>query len=387
MKPSRERFCPKGKNLEEKVPPKVMGLYDNLTYESDELFGFSQSTLLVLGAILVISFVLRMIVSNVSHSFFGVIVRNDTIRQKTVKKGDKALGSVAGYAFAFVTLDILINEQSSNPNILMPSWAEYLPDVLQFLLVVSIVVWAFRLVNLVYDLVRFLDNDDDLDGTQKTLISALESVLRFIIIFVGAIFVADALGFELTSLLAGLGISGLAFALAAKDSISNFFGAITVLLDRPFKVGDWVVIGSSEGEVIEINLRTTLVRTSVDTIITIPNANLVSIPVENWGKRRWRRWQSMVHLDINSDPEKVELFCQRSLDLIRNHDATTKEDASWCSINTISAQSIDIELNLYWNVDSSLAERKARESLILDLMELAKELNLSFYDGRIRQQR
>ena len=387
MKPSRERFCPKGKNLEEKVPPKVMGLYDNLTYESDELFGFSQSTLLVLGAILVISFVLRMIVSNVSHSFFGVIVRNDTIRQKTVKKGDKALGSVAGYAFAFVTLDILINEQSSNPNILMPSWAEYLPDVLQFLLVVSIVVWAFRLVNLVYDLVRFLDNDDDLDGTQKTLISALESVLRFIIIFVGAIFVADALGFELTSLLAGLGISGLAFALAAKDSISNFFGAITVLLDRPFKVGDWVVIGSSEGEVIEINLRTTLVRTSVDTIITIPNANLVSIPVENWGKRRWRRWQSMVHLDINSDPEHVELFCQRSLDLIRNHDATTKEDASWCSINTISAQSIDIELNLYWNVDSSLAERKARESLILDLMELAKELNLSFYDGRIRQQR
>lgn len=387
MKPSRERFCPKGKNLEEKVPPKVMGLYDNLTYESDELFGFSQSTLLVLGAILVISFVLRMIVSNVSHSFFGVIVRNDTIRQKTVKKGDKALGSVAGYAFAFVTLDILTNEQSSNPNILMPSWAEYLPDVLQFLLVVSIVVWAFRLVNLVYDLVRFLDNDDDLDGTQKTLISALESVLRFIIIFVGAIFVADALGFELTSLLAGLGISGLAFALAAKDSISNFFGAITVLLDRPFKVGDWVVIGSSEGEVIEINLRTTLVRTSVDTIITIPNANLVSIPVENWGKRRWRRWQSMVHLDINSDPQKVELFCQRSLDLIRNHDATTKEDASWCSINTISAQSIDIELNLYWNVDSSLAERKARESLILDLMELAKGLNLSFYDGRIRQQR
>lgn len=387
MKPSRERFCPKGKNLEEKVPPKVMGLYDNLTYESDELFGFSQSTLLVLGAILVISFVLRMIVSNVSHSFFGVIVRNDTIRQKTVKKGDKALGSVAGYAFAFVTLDMLVNEQPSNPNILMPSWAEYLPDVLQFLLVVSIVVWAFRLVNLVYDLVRFLDNDDDLDGTQKTLISALESVLRFIIIFVGAIFVADALGFELTSLLAGLGISGLAFALAAKDSISNFFGAITVLLDRPFKVGDWVVIGSSEGEVIEINLRTTLVRTSVDTIITIPNANLVSIPVENWGKRRWRRWQSMVHLDINSDPEKVELFCQRSLDLIRNHDATTKEDASWCSINTISAQSIDIELNLYWNVDSSLAERKARESLILDLMELAKGLNLSFYDGRIRQQR
>ena len=364
-----------------------MGLYDNLTYDSDELLGFSQSTLLIFAAIFIVSFILRAIVSNVSHSFFGVIVRNDTIRQKTVKKGDKALGSVAGYAFAFVTLDLLVEEQVENANILMPSWAEYIPSVLQFVLVISIVVWAFRLVNLVYDLVKFLDKDDDLDGTEKTLISALESVLRFIIIFVGAIFVADALGFELTSLLAGLGITGLAFALAAKDSISNFFGAITVLLDRPFKVGDWVIIGTSEGEVIEINLRTTLVRTSVDTIITIPNANLVSTPVENWGKRRWRRWQSMVHLDINSDPEKVESFCNRSLELIQNHDSTTMEDASWCSINTISAQSIDIELNLYWNVSSSIAERKARESLILDLMDLAKELQLSFYDGRIRQQR
>ena len=364
-----------------------MGLYDNLTYESSEMLGFSQSTLVVLGAILIVSVIIRLIVSNISHGFFGVIVRNDTIRQKTVKEGDKALGSVAGYAFSFVTIDLLVNEQSENTNILMPSWAEYIPDVLQFLLVISIVVWAFRLVSLVYDVVRFLDKDDDLDGTEKTLISALESVLRFIIIFVGAIFIADALGFELTSLLAGLGISGLAFALAAKDSISNFFGAITVLLDRPFKVGDWVVIGTSEGEVIEINLRTTLVRTSLDTIITIPNANSVNIPVENWGKRRWRRWQSMVHLDINSDPEKVEAFCQQTLDLIHNHEATTKEDSSWCSINTISAQSIDIELNLYWDVESSIAERKARESLIIDLMELAKGLELSFYDGRIRQQR
>ena len=364
-----------------------MGLYDNLTYESSEMLGFSQSTLVVLGAILIVSVIIRLIVSNISHGFFGVIVRNDTIRQKTVKEGDKALGSVAGYAFSFVTIDLLVSEQSENTNILMPSWAEYIPDVLQFLLVISIVVWAFRLVSLVYDVVRFLDKDDDLDGTEKTLISALESVLRFIIIFVGAIFIADALGFELTSLLAGLGISGLAFALAAKDTISNFFGAITVLLDRPFKVGDWVIIGTSEGEVIEINLRTTLVRTSLDTIITIPNANLVNIPVENWGKRRWRRWQSMVHLDINSDPEKVESFCQQTLDLIHNHEATTKEDSSWCSINTISAQSIDIELNLYWDVESSIAERKARESLIIDLMELAKELELSFYDGRIRQQR
>ena len=76
-----------------------MGLYDNLTYESGEMLGFSQSTLIVLGAILVVSVILRLIVSNLSHGFFGVIVRNDTIRQKTVKKGDKAWAALGHMHF------------------------------------------------------------------------------------------------------------------------------------------------------------------------------------------------------------------------------------------------------------------------------------------------
>ena len=81
--------------------------------------------------------------------------------------------------------------------------------------------------------------------------------------------------------------------MAAKDSISNIFGAITVLLDRPFEVGDYVVIGGSEGEVIEINLRTTLIRTSIDSVITFPNASLVNTAVENYGLRRWRRYKPL----------------------------------------------------------------------------------------------
>ena len=80
----------------------------------------------------------------------------------------------------------------------------------------------------------------------SAIISAFESVLRFLILFIGGVFVADAFGLDLTSLLAGLGISGLALALAAKVTISNFFGAATVLLARPFKVGDWVVVAGSD---------------------------------------------------------------------------------------------------------------------------------------------
>ena len=216
---------------------------------------------------------------------------------------------------------------------------------------------------------------------------ALQSVLRFTIIFVGAVFVADSMGFDLTSLIAGLGISGLALALAAKDSISNFFGAITVLLDRPFKVGDWIIVGAAEGEVIEINLRTTLIRTSADTIITMPNANLVNTPVENVGKRRWRRWQTQLHLDINADGGAVDTFCQRVLKAIEDHPKTLKEEASFCQVSMISATSLDVDLNLYWDVSGGVEERQERAKLIIQIKNIAEDLGIEFYDGRVRQQR
>ena len=158
-----------------------MGLYDNLTYSSDELWGFSESTLIVLASIFVASFLVRYLVSTLSHRFVSVIISNDEIRKKAVKKGDSALGTAAASVFAFTFCSILWDERSENANIVIPSWLEYLPDVLQFLLVFFVVVWAFRLVSLVYDVVKFFDKDGELDGTEKTLISALESTLRFVI--------------------------------------------------------------------------------------------------------------------------------------------------------------------------------------------------------------
>ena len=171
-----------------------------------------------------------------------------------------------------------------------------------------------------------------------------------------------------------------------EDTISNFFGAVTVLLDRPFKVGDWVVVGDSQGEVIEINLRTTLIRTGIDTVITIPNANLVSTPVENYGKRRWRRWQSMLHFDLNSNPDNVEAFRDDVLKSIMDNAATMNEDSSWCRVNDISATSIDVSLNLYWDVQGGADERQEKEKFLLEVMQLAKNHGLRFYDNRIRQQ-
>lgn len=361
----------------------------NIATDTAESLGLNQATVLAIVGIIIAGIVTRFIVMQIAPSVLKKIIRSENIKRKTVKDSDKALGSAAGAALAyFLTLQLIDAIQSGSDTYSMPEVVQnVLPNIFQFIIALSLVLWAFRLVDVVQDVVQMLDEDGVTDGADKTLISAVESLLRFFIIFIGAIFIADAVGFKLTSLIAGLGISGLALALAAKDTISNFFGALTVLLDKPFKVGDWVDVGNSQGEVIEINLRTTLIRTGIDTIITIPNANLVSTPVENYGKRRWRRWQTMVHFDINSDPDKVEAFRDDVLQSIQENSATMNEDSSWCRVNDISATSVDVSINLYWDVQGGADERAEKEKFLLYIMQIARGHGLEFYDNRIRQQR
>ena len=357
------------------------------SFWAEELFLVNNATLVLLFSILTIATLTRVGVMALAPRMLRKIVKSDSIQSKTIRDSDKALGTAAGAGVALFLLNTLIDMMDGvNTGIDLPDVViQVVPNVLQFIFAISLVVWAFRLVAIVQDVVGLLDNDDELDGTERTLISAVESILRFAIVFIGSIFVADALGFNLTSLVAGLGISGLALALAAKDTISNLFGATTVLLDRPFKIGDWVIIDSVEGEVCEISLRTTLVRTAADTIVTVPNANLVNTPVENFGKRRWRRWQTTLHLDLNSDPASVSTFCSKVLEAIQESPVTVKSESSWCQVSMLTATSLDIAVNLYWDVAGGAPERKAKEELVLGIMQLAKDNNLSFYDPRMVQ--
>ena len=245
---------------------------------------------------------------------------------------------------------------------------------------------AMRLVEVIELIARWIDDDGELDGTQITLIDALQSVIKFIIFIIGMVLIADGFGFELGTIIAGLGISGLAVAFAAKDTISNIFGAITLLLDRPFKIGDWIKVGSSEGEVIAIGVRTTMLRTSNDTVITLPNGGLVNKNIENFGKRRWRRYRPLLSLDLNSDADDVETFCRGVEELIASHDGTTKKEDSFAKVSAINNESIVVSLNLYWSEGGEL-EHNGKEGLLLDIARLAKQNGLSFHDPRVRTPR
>ena len=348
-----------------------------------EVLGFNYGTLWFLFILLLIIMISRSLVSTIIPKFFKKLIQKSNMVKEILENSGKALGLALGCGISLSIID-----DFSASSIVMPeALNSWIPSILQLLLVVTLVISGYRMIGLVNALYASFDKDGELDGTEKTLITAMESILRFIITLFGAIFIADALGFDLNTLIAGLGITGLALALAAKDTISNVFGATVVLLDRPFKVGDWVTIGAVEGEVVEIGLRTTLLRTSMDTVVTMPNANLTNTPVENWGRRRFRRWQPVFKLDINSNPEHVEDFCDGVLSLIENNEHTTKTDASFSKVSTLGPDAIDVGCNIYWDISSGKIEREARNEFLIEVMKLAKNLQLSFHDGRVRHTR
>ncbi len=333
-----------------------------------EIFGIGMESIITLTILLIFILTIREIFGIIVPKVFSNIGMVSEVAKDALLGSGKSLGVAIGCWCSFYLIEDL----------------ELVFSILKLIMVVALVVTAFRFVGVIHAFVLWTDDDGILDGSQKTVVSAAESVMRFLIVIFGMVFIADALGFDLTTMVAGLGITGLALALAAQDTISNIFGATTVLLDRPFQVGDWVVIGSVEGEVMEIGLRTTLIRTSLDTVVTMPNANLANTPVEKWGKRRFRRWQPVFKLDINSDPTKVSDFCDGVANLIAGHEKTMKEEDSYARVSTLGPDAIDIGCNIYWNINSGKIEREARDNFLIDVMGLAKTHDLNFHDNRRR---
>jgi len=124
------------------------------------------------------------------------------------------------------------------------------------------------------------------DKSESTLddeiVPIMSKGLKAIIVILGLVAITGNLGYDLTAVLAGLGIGGLALAFAAKDTIENLFGGLSIFMDRPFKLGDRVKIGDLYGDVKEISFRRTRIKTLDNTIVTVPNAEISRANVENY---------------------------------------------------------------------------------------------------------
>ncbi|MBX3217896.1 MAG: mechanosensitive ion channel family protein [Labilithrix sp.] len=253
------------------------------------------------------------------------------------------------------------------------------------MIVVLSLVWAvYRAVDIVA--ARLAHNAKNTDSRlDDQLVPLIRKSLKVMVVIMGVLFVLQNLNVNVGSLLAGLGIGGLAFALAAKDTLANLFGSVMIFSDRPFQVGDWVKIGSAEGIVEEVGFRSSRIRTFYNSVLSLPNAKIVDTPIDNMGARIYRRVFTTINIEFDTTPEQVQAFVEGIRAILRANPHTRK-DYYEVHMSGISEHSLEVMLYFFFKVPSWTDELRERHNVFLEVMRLARALGvrLSFPSRTLR---
>lgn len=192
-----------------------------------------------------------------------------------------------------------------------------------------------------------------------------KSLLTVVFVF-GALLIAQSLGADVKAFLAGLGIGGLAFALAAQDTIANLFGSVVVAIDQPFRIGDTVKIGGNSGQVEDIGLRSTKIRLADKSLVIIPNKSVAAEPITNLSRFTGRRVEQVLGLTYDTTPLQMEAIVVELRTLI-NAEPGVNAAETHVYFRDFSASSLDL-----WVV------YVAKEADFAQHMALRQRLNLAF---------
>ncbi len=209
------------------------------------------------------------------------------------------------------------------------------------------------------------------------LVPLLKKTLKTFVVIVGTIFILQNLDFNVTALIAGLSIGGLAFALAAQDTIKNFFGSLMIFIDRPFQIGHWITSGEIDGTVEEVGFRSTRVRTFRNSLVYVPNGKMADSVIDNHGLRVYRRFYTRIAITYDTPTHIIEDFVDGLKQIVASHPKTRK-DYYEIHLNDFGASSLDIMFYIFFEVPSWSEELRSRHEIMLEIIRLAENLGVNF---------
>ncbi len=247
------------------------------------------------------------------------------------------------------------------------------------------VLFTFAVTFFVYSLVDVLDYAIT-HFTAKThtkmddmMAPVVRKSLRVIIVVLALVQVAQILSDKpITSILAGLGVGGLAVALAAQETIKNFFGSLVIFADKPFELGERIVVGGHDGTIEEVGFRSTRIRTLDGHLVTVPNGELANQMIQNIGKRPFIKRVMNVTITYDTPPEKVQQAVDILKELLDNHEGMDPEFPPRVFFNDFNDCSLNI-LAIYWYHPPAYWDFLAHaERLNMQLLKRYNEAGIEF---------
>ena len=346
-----------------------MGLFLTPDWFEDTYIGIEVEQFIGIGVMVVVAGVVHLLVSQALRLYVRARLHGDDREfwdQERARLGRATLALIAAITviLGFPTLGF----ESSVENVVN--------QVASLFGAGALVVLGFRGVDVLTDVLE-RRAEQTASRFDDQLVPLVSSALKGVVVLIGAVFVMGNLGVNVTSLLAGLGLGGLAVALAAQDTIRNLLGGVTIFADRPFQVGDWVVMNDIEGTVEHVGFRSSRVRTFYNSVVTVPNARIVDTHVDNMGLRQWRRYKTTLGLGYNSTPDQVQAFVEGVRALIRSNPGMRK-DFYIVEFHGFSAVTLDVLVYCFIDAKDWNEELRTRHVLNLDIMRLAQDVGVEF---------
>ncbi len=185
-----------------------------------------------------------------------------------------------------------------------------------------------------------------MNKANDSLIKMICKGLKVLVYLVGAVILISELGYNISGLIAGLGIGGVAIALAAQDTASNIIGALMILLDKPFDVGDWIKVGDTEGSVEEFTFRSTRIRESANSIVAIPNSTIVNSSITNWSRLQKRRILMDIVLELDTPLKKIA-DVQNDILIFLENEPNVITDSAYVKFNEIKDNGYNLKVFCY----------------------------------------
>ncbi len=204
------------------------------------------------------------------------------------------------------------------------------------------------------------------------------TLIRGIILAVGLGAILQLWGINVAGLVAGLGIGGLAFALAAKDTAANLFGSIALLLDKSIRIGEWIRIDGVEGVVEDIGMRTTKIRSFKKSLITLPNQVIANSPIENFSRRRIRRIKMTIGLTYATNSQQIENIINDIKTMLRNHKGISQESTLLVNFTAFGESSLNIFIYTFSNTANWARYMDIKEDVNLKIMKIVEENQSEF---------
>ncbi len=256
------------------------------------------------------------------------------------------------------------------------TYSKYVNLILRVMVPLFGTIILYRLVSIgsVF-LLRMAQNTESTLDDQ--LVPLLRKTLKTFVIIVGTLLILDNLNVPILPLLTGLSIGGLAFALAAQDTLKNFFGSVMIFIDKPFQVGDWITTNNVDGTVEEVGFRSSRIRTFRNSVIYVPNSKLADNTIDNHGLRKYRRFYTQISITYDTPPEMIEIFVKGLRQIVEEHPKTWKDNYH-VYFNEMASSSLNIMFYIFFNVPTWGEELNCRHEVLMSIVKLGQELGVSF---------